>query len=46
MNSNYLQQLPIDTLKKTLFNLRVNDILNYCQTNSQADILCNDNNFC
>ena len=46
MNNNYLQQLPLDTLKKTFFNLKIKDILNYCSTNLQAQKLCNDNNFC
>ena len=43
---NYTQRLPNEMLKKTLYNLTVKDIINYCRTNEDAQKLCQDNTFC
>ena len=44
MNAN-LDTLPHDMLRKTLFKLKVKDVLNYCQHSTSAYNLCNAENF-
>jgi hypothetical protein len=45
MHSNYLQSLPSDSLKTILFDLTVQNVLRYCETNLQGNKLCKSNTF-
>jgi hypothetical protein len=45
MTSNYLQTLPYEILRDTLFDLPIKDVFSLCSTDKFIQTICNDDIF-
>ena len=45
MSAGYSSQLPLDIIRRQLYELSVNDIMSLCTTEKYIQVICNDDRF-